>query len=95
MQTEPPSNNNAGSSQTEPPAATEAPLQRKTLTITFPEGDGETVQVRVVANGKEIYNKTHNRSEGKADIVVESRSDATVETYIDGVKVSERVVEFN
>ncbi|HIU48852.1 MAG TPA: Stk1 family PASTA domain-containing Ser/Thr kinase [Candidatus Avimonoglobus intestinipullorum] len=94
-QTEPPSNNNAGSSQTEPPAATEAPLQRKTLTITFPEGDGETVQVRVVANGKEIYNKTHNRSEGEADIVVESRSDATVETYIDGVKVSERVVEFN
>lgn len=70
------------------------PVKRKTLTIQIPEDSPETVQVTVVANGKKIYDKQHNKSEGTVDILVEARNDATVEAYIDGELVISRIIEF-
>lgn len=67
---------------------------RKTLTIQIPDTAGDTVQVKVVANGKTIYEKTHNKSEGTIDIPVEARNDATVQVYFDGVFAMERIIEF-
>lgn len=72
---------------------TKAPT-RKTLSIQIPEDSPETVQIKVVANGTEIYNKKHNKSEGTVDIPVQARNDATVEVYIDGNHVMTKVVEF-
>lgn len=69
--------------------------QVKTITIPLPEDGNDTIHVRVVANGKEIYNKTHPKSDQKVDIKVESRKDATIQVYFDGEKVVEKVVEFN
>lgn len=74
-------------------APTEAPT-KKTLSIQIPEDAGETVQVKVVANGKTIYDKAHKKSEGTVDIPVQARNDATVEVYIDGEFVMSRVVDF-
>lgn len=48
----------------------------------------------MVANGKTIYEKTHNKSEGTIDIPVEARNDATVQVYFDGVFAMERIIEF-
>ncbi len=75
------------------PTPTEPP-KRKTLSIQIPEDSPETVQVKVVANGKEIYNKQHKKSEVTVDIPVEARNDATVQVYIDGNFMFERVIDF-
>ena len=77
-------NNNTGSE-----------VKRKTLSINIPDSAGDTVQVRVIANGKEIHNGTHSKSEGKIDIPVESSTDAEVEVYMDGELVVRKIVEFN
>ncbi len=77
------------------PSATEAEMKRKTLTINIPETAGETVHVRVLANGKEIHNQSHAKSDGKVDIVVQSNKNAEVEVYMDNELVVRKVVEFN
>ena len=69
-------------------------VKRKTLSINIPDSAGDTVQVRVLANGKEIHNGTHSKSEGKIDIPVESSTDAEVEVYMDGELVVRKIVEF-
>lgn len=73
----------------------DTPVKRKTLTISFPEAGGETVNVRAVANGKEIYNSNHKRSEGAVDIPVKLSKDASVQVYLDGEKVADKVIYFD
>ncbi len=67
---------------------------KKTLSIQIPEGATESVQVKVVANGKVIHDEPHKRSEGTVDIPVSATKDATVQAYIDGVLVMTKVIEF-
>lgn len=69
--------------------------QKKTITIPLPETGDENIHVRVLANGKEFYNKTHARSEGKVDIIVEATKDANIQVYFGDNLVVEKVVEFN
>ena len=86
------------SEQTQPedtPPAVEPEPEVKTLTISFPESANDVIQVKVVANGKEIYNKQHNKSEQKVDIPVKAKRDVTIQVYLDNEKVVEKVVEFN
>lgn len=81
-----------GSTATPPPTGT---LKKKTLTIAIPKEGGESVHIRAVANGKEIYNKTHKRTEGTVDIPVQSSKDASVQVYMDGEKVADKVIYFD
>ena len=69
-------------------------MKKKTLTISIPDSAGETVSIRVVANGKEIWNKVHQKSEGKVDITVQSSKDAEVEVYMDNELVVHKIIEF-
>lgn len=78
-----------------PAAPTQTPLKRKTLTITIPDDAPDTVTIRAVANGKEIYNKTHSKSQHTIDIPVQSSKDASVQVYIDGVMVADKVIKFD
>ena len=77
------------------PTPSTQPLKKKTLTINIPSSGGETVHIRAVANGKEIYNKTHKRSEGSVDIPVQSSKDASVQVYMDGNMVADKVIYFD
>ena len=49
----------------------------------------------MLANGKEIYNKKHQKSDGKVDIPVKSKKDANIQVYFGDKLVVEKVVEFN
>ena len=69
--------------------------QTKTITIPLPEDGDDTIQVRVLANGKDIYNKKHQKSDGKVDIPVKSKKDANIQVYFGDKLVVEKVVEFN
>lgn len=77
------------------PTSSTVPLKKKTLTINIPEDGSETVHIRAVANGKEIYNKDHKRTEGSVDIPVQSSKDASVQVYMDGVLVADKVIYFD
>lgn len=81
----------AASTPTPTPSAEK---KQKTLTFQIPDSAGETVQVKVVANGKTIHDQPHSKSEGSFDIQVEASRDATVEVYFDGVLGVKRVIEF-
>lgn len=79
-----------------PEPATPAPvMKKKTLTITIPEDSEDTVNIKVVANGKEIYNKNHAKSEVTVDIPVQGSKDASVQAYINDVKVVDKVISFD
>ncbi len=77
------------------PTESTPPLKKKTLTINIPPSGGETVHIKAVANGKEIYNKTHQRTEGTVDIPVQSSKDASVQVYMDGTLVADKVIYFD
>ena len=83
------------SQQVEPTPTPTPEMMKKTLTIKFPESSGETVHVRVLANGKEIHNQTHNKSEEKVDILVQASKDAEVQVYMDDKLVVQKIIEFN
>lgn len=76
------------------PVTPEPEMKQKTLTINIPDSVGDTVKIKVIANGKEIWNKTHNKTEGKVDIPVQSKKDAEVEVYMDDTLVVRKVIEF-
>lgn len=69
-------------------------MKKKILTITIPDNSPESVHIKAVANGKEIYNKTHKKSEGTVDIPVQASKDATVQVYIDNVLVADKIIQF-
>lgn len=77
------------------PSPSVEPLKKKTLTISIPQDGSETVHIVAVANGKEIYNKTHPRSQGAVDIPVQASKDASVQVYMDGVMVADKVIKFD
>ncbi len=70
-------------------------MKKKTITIAIPDDAADKVSVRAVANGKTIYEKTHNKSEGTVDIPVQSDKDVNVQVFIDGALLAEKVVSFN
>lgn len=65
----------------------------KTLTIPVPQ-DKDKTQIRIVANGKEIHNKLHNKEELAFDIKVTGTDTAVVEIYHDGVLKSTQNITF-
>ena len=77
---------------TEPSAPVENKI--KTLSIPLPENGPDEIQVRCVGNGKEFYNRVHNKSEGKIDIRIESQKDAAIQVYFNGELVRDIIVEF-
>lgn len=78
-----------------PGQQTEPPMQKKYLTINFPESAGDTIHIKVLANGNEFYNKTHQKSEGKVDILVQARKDTEIEVYMNDELVVRKIIEFN
>ena len=72
----------------------QAQLKRKTLTITIPDSSPDTVHIKVVANGKTIHDKDHAKSEGTVDIEVQASKDASVQAYIDGKLVVDKIISF-
>lgn len=75
---------------------TAAPIAKtKVLTVTFPDWVSDTVNVKVVANGTEIYNKEHSKSEGGARVTVKGTKDAEVEIYIDGKLTDKKTITFD
>ncbi|MBS7298725.1 MAG: protein kinase [Eubacteriales bacterium] len=82
------------SPSTNPVTTPTTPPRRKVLSVQIPEDSPESVLIKVVANGKQIYERRHNKSEVTVDIPVEARNDATVQVYIDGVFMFERVIDF-
>lgn len=67
--------------------------QVKTITLPVPQ-DKESTQIRVVANGKEIHNRLHHKSEVTYDIRVTGRNSASLEIYHDGVLVGTQTITF-
>ncbi len=88
-QEEPPQQDNPTTNQPQ------GEMKRKTLTISIPDSAKDPAQIRVLANGKEIHNQSHAKSEGKVDIVVQSQKNAEIEVFIDGELMVHKVIEFN
>ena len=88
-----PPTGNTGNTGNEGNAGNE--VKRKNLTVAIPKEGGETVNIRAVAGGNVIYSKTHKRSEGAVDITVTGKTSTSVQVYIDGTLVADKVVNFD
>lgn len=87
------SNNNNNSNNSNSTEKNEE--KTKTLTVSFNDSVGETVKVRVEANGREIHNETHKKSEGGIQIPVKGTRDAEVKIYFDDQLVTTKTISFD
>ncbi len=82
--------------QEEPPTSADTPggkLTAREVTVYLP-ADKETAVVKVTLDGKTVYEKTHNCSEGAVSVVVRGSGSQRVVTYVDGAVKGERVLDF-
>lgn len=92
-----PSHNNTTNNTNENNTTTpETPVaQTKNITIPLPQDGDDTIQVKVVANGKEIYNKSHQKTDGNVTIPIKSEKDVDLQVYFGDEMVEETVIKFN
>jgi len=65
----------------------------KEVTVMLPSNKDQVV-VKVTANGKTVYEGTHNTSEGAISVPVSGSGNVVVVAYIDGAKVTEKTIKF-
>ncbi len=85
--------NNTNDNNTTTPGTPVA--QTKNITIPLPQDGEDTIQVKVVANGKEIYNKSHQKTDGNVTIPIKSEKDVDLQVYFGDEMVEETVIKFN
>ncbi len=85
-QSEPQGNNGGGQSSSS-----------KTFTVKIPDAANDTVEVEIIADGRTIHSAAHAKSEGSVSVDIKSNGSASanVQAYIDGAKVSDKVINFN
>ena len=57
--------------------------------------DKDSVVLRVLKNGTEVYNATHKKEEGSVDVKVSGSGSAKIDIYLDGVLTKSETVDFN
>ena len=89
-------NNNTNNTNDNTTTTPETPVaQTKNITIPLPQDGEDTIQVKVVANGKEIYNKSHQKTDGNVTIPIKSEKDVDLQVYFGDEMVEETVIKFN
>lgn len=74
------------------PNATERPVINGNVeryTVRIPDDAGETVHVKIVANGNVMHDSTHKKSEGVVVCEIVGSGTVRIQTYIDGVLVND------
>lgn len=66
------------------------------FTVKIPDEAGDTVNVRVVADGKVVHDAVHQKTEGAVTVEIPgtSGSSVSVQAYIDGAKVSDKTITY-
>lgn len=54
----------------------------------------DMVNVQVVANGATIHNGMHSKSEGQVTVEINEGGNVSIQVYIDGAKISDKIVTF-
>lgn len=68
---------------------------KKTFTVRIPDAANDNVEVEVVADGRTVYSGVHAKSEGSVSVGITGSGSMSVQAYIDGAKVSDKVIDFN
>ena len=79
------------------PDVTEKPsnsTHSKRYTVKIPDSSGETVHVKIIANGNVMHDSTHSKSEGLIVQEITGSGDVRVQTYIDGVLINDETLKF-
>ena len=64
-------------------------------TIRIPQdAPNDMVNVQVVANGVTIHNQMHSKSEGHVNVGIDQEGSVSIQVYIDGSKISDKLVTF-
>lgn len=96
---EQPENNNPSGGNNEAPASNGGgSAATKTFTVRIPDAANDTVEVEIVADGRTVHSAVHSKSEGSVSIQIKPTNGAgstSVQAYIDGSKVSDKVIEFD
>lgn len=87
-QSEPQGNSNTGA---------QSNLSSKTFTVKIPDAANDTVEVEIIADGRTIHSAAHSKSEGSVSVSIKPNGSAStnVQAYIDGAKVSDKIINFN
>ena len=80
-------------SPTEEPTVDE-PVTSKMYSVKIPDDSGETVHIKIVANGNVMHDSTHSKSEGKVVQEISGTGTVKVQTYVDGVLINEESIKF-
>lgn len=78
-----------------PEDGSEGGSSKKTFTVRIPDAANDNVEVEVVADGRTVYSGVHSKSEGSVSVGITGSGSMSVQAYIDGAKVSDKVIDFN
>ncbi len=67
----------------------------RTFTVKIPDAADDTVEVEVVADGRTVYSGVHSKDEGSVSVQISGSGSMSVQAYIDGSKVSDKVIDFD
>lgn len=67
----------------------------KTFTVKIPDAANDNVEVEIIADGRTVYSGVHSKSEGSVSVGITGSGSMSVQAYIDGAKVSDKIIEFN
>lgn len=90
--------NNGDAESTEEPQETLSPSETEKpqlsgnverYSVRIPDDAGETVHVKIVANGNVMHDSTHKKSEGVVVCEIVGNGTVRIQTYIDGVCVND------
>jgi beta-lactam-binding protein with PASTA domain len=76
-------------------SSTAAEPSTKTFTVKIPDAANDTVEVEIIADGRTIHDAVHSKDEGSVSVEIKGSGSTSVQAYIDGAKVSDKIVEFN
>jgi len=68
-------------------------LKERIISINLPD-DKETVKLKVTANGKTIYEKTHNKAESPVEVKVKGIGKVEIQVFFDGVFQAKDEIDF-
>lgn len=91
------SSNTSGNSSTgdDDDNSTSAVSSTRTFTVKIPDAANDNVEVEIIADGRTVHSAVHSKDEGSVSIEITGSGSTSVQAYIDGAKVSDKVIEFN
>lgn len=69
-------------------------IQTRFYTVKIPDAVGDQVHVKIIANGEEVHNELHSKTDGSVTVQIPGEGDVSIQAYIDGNLMMDKTLTF-